>query len=138
MYGVIDLQYPEWSIFRIRVEKGVRESIEEFKSLPDEEKRRIRCLRGHMWFGLHKYLPQLASYITILRDPIDRVISHYHFVKRAPTHRLHEEVISRKLKLGEYVSCGISPELSNGQVRLISGIETLSFIHNPISSDALA
>lgn len=39
-----------------------------------------KCVLGHNLFGQHKELgPRI--YITMLRDPIDRVISHYYYFK---------------------------------------------------------
>lgn len=138
LHKVIERQYPKQSTFTIDG-LHVRESIEQFKSLPREERARIQCLTGHMPFGLHTYLSEPTTYITMLRDPIDRIISHYYFVKRAPRHYLYKEVISRNMDLEEYVSSGISSELNNGQVRLISGVEAVDtvFGHNPVSTDIL-
>jgi hypothetical protein len=39
-----------------------------------------QAVGDHVPYGLYlRYLPQDARYITILRDPVDRVLSHYHF-----------------------------------------------------------
>ena len=86
-----------------------------------------------MPWGLHKYLPQQTAYITMLRDPIDRIISHYYFVISKPNHYLHNKVISKKMDLENYVSSGISPELNNGQVRMITSV----WGNDPVSSDTL-
>ena len=48
--------------------------------------RQIRMLKGHMVFGMHEILPQPASYITVLRDPINRVLSAFYFMHN---YRLH-------------------------------------------------
>jgi hypothetical protein len=42
-------------------------------------------------------------------------------VLRKPDHYLHEKVVSENITLEQYVNSGISTELDNGQVRLISG-----------------
>src|SRR5215469_1829692 len=42
--------------------------------LSKERLRRTRMFKGHMLFGLHAILPQPATYITVLREPVDRVI----------------------------------------------------------------
>jgi Sulfotransferase family len=34
-----------------------------------------------MPFGLHKILPQPATYITVVREPIDRMISAFYFMR---------------------------------------------------------
>jgi hypothetical protein len=87
----------------------------------DAEKADIQCVLGHMVFGLHRYLPRPAVYITMLRDPVDRLISHYAYVLRTPEHYLHREVVSRRLTLAEYADSGLTSELNDGQVRLLSG-----------------
>ena len=64
-----------------------------------------------------------SKYITFLRDPVERLISHYHYVLRRPKHYLYEQVVKDGLSLSDYVTSDISPELSNHQVRMISGRE---------------
>jgi hypothetical protein len=117
---VIERQYPRHSTFTIDG-KRVSESIIQFKSLPLEDRAQIKCLKGHMLFGLHEYLPQPTAYISMLRDPVDRIISHYYFVLRTSDHYLHETVVSKKMDLTDYVSSGISMELKNGQACAMSG-----------------
>jgi len=77
---------------------------------------------------LHRQIPQYCKYITVLRDPIERIISLYH-------HHLHENhtrtdknavIIQSQLKSGEitladFVSSGISPQTDNCQTRFLSG-----------------
>ena len=48
--------------------------------------------RGAHGFGIHAWVPGPARYITVLRDPVDRVISLYHYIAETPTHRLHRNV----------------------------------------------
>lgn len=103
-----------------------RGSIKEFTHLPEAERRRIRLLKGHMPYGLHRYLSVPASYITMLRDPVDRIISHYNYVLSSPGHYLHHEVTSREMSLSDYVGSGLSTELTNDQTRLISGVEKVN------------
>jgi len=91
--------------------------------LPQKERQEIRCLKGHMPFGLHSYLPRPAIYITLFRYPVDRMISQYTHVLRTSDHYLHNEVTSKNMSLCDFVSSGISLELTNHQTRLISGIE---------------
>lgn len=50
--------------------------------LTTEEQKRIEIIYGHMFFGVHKRLPQTNfTYITFIRDPIERVISNYYFCR---------------------------------------------------------
>lgn len=40
---------------------------------------KIKLIIGHHQFGLHKEVPRPCKYITMLRDPVDRVVSNYFF-----------------------------------------------------------
>lgn len=85
------------------------------------QKEKIFFFTGHMAFGLHEFLPQPSTYITMLRDPIERVISFYYFILRNPEHYLYNIVKERQMSLKELISSRISSELENGQTRLLSG-----------------
>jgi hypothetical protein len=74
-----------------------------------------------MYFGVHESLPQPATYITLLRDPVDRVISHYYMIVRSPADIFYNEVTSRKMSLKDFAESGLVPELENGQTRFLGG-----------------
>jgi hypothetical protein len=96
-------------------------SVEDFRAMTEAEKSRVRIVTGHIDFGFHEFLPRPCEYITILRDPVDRIISHYYYVSRDPNHYLYPEVKGRKLTLADYVRSGLTPELDNAQVKQIAG-----------------
>ena len=52
-------------------------TIEDFQRLPEAQRRRYRCILGHMHFGLHEHVPGPSAYVTVLRDPIERLLSHF-------------------------------------------------------------
>jgi len=121
IYKILENQYSKAESYLL---DGSRtpQAILEFKSLPTEKKNGIRLLYGHQTFGLHRQLPGKARYFTLLRDPIERIASHYYYVLRSRSHYLHDQVTRKKLTLKEYVASGISKELNDAQVRFISGI----------------
>jgi hypothetical protein len=122
LHNIIERQYPSEVIYSIDG-LNVRDSTNQFKALPEEQRREIKVLKGHMSFGLHEYLPRPSTYITMLRDPIDRVISHYYYVIRNPQHQLHKQVKDENLTLQEYVSSGITTEVNNSQTRILAAID---------------
>jgi hypothetical protein len=75
-----------------------------FLALSAEERAAFDVLLGHVQFGLHQYLPEPATYMTMLRDPLERVISHYHFIRARPDHYLHESLRRREFSLREWAA----------------------------------
>lgn len=56
---------------------------------PQEFPEHLRCVHGHMFYGLHEHFPdRVCEYITLLRDPVDRFVSNFEYVCRYE-HPLH-------------------------------------------------
>ncbi len=119
--SVLDPRYRQKETYSIGIE--TKRSIQEFVDLPLQQRSQIKLLKGNMPFGLHNHIPRPCVYITLLRDPIDRVMSHYDDVKRTPEHYLHQRVIQSDMSLADYVMHSNCPELDNGQTRLLAGID---------------
>jgi hypothetical protein len=96
---------------------GDTQQWEDFKSAPKEQNGKYDVLHGHVHYGVHEYLPEPATYVTMLRDPVDRVVSHYHFVLSNPDHYLHQKIAGRRFTLHDYAVTRASHELDNDQVR---------------------
>ncbi|WP_199245677.1 sulfotransferase family 2 domain-containing protein [[Phormidium] sp. ETS-05] len=125
LHQIIERQYPKHLTFTLDG-TNPEAAIEEFKQLPEAQRMKIKVLKGHMPFGLHEFLSGPCTYITMLRDPVERVISHYYYVLRQPNHYLHQKITSQNMTLLDYVNSGISTELNNGQAILLSGIDKRS------------
>src|SRR3989442_9425283 len=92
---------------------------QELAAIPATQLELLRVVMGNFSFEPHQFLAGPSRYITILREPIDRVISHYYFVRRDPTHYLYET--SQRLSLRDFVvACG-RDEPNNDQTRLLAG-----------------
>jgi len=65
---------------------------------------RFRVFKGHMMFGLHEILPQPATYITILRDPVDRVMSAFYFARNYKLHPLYWKFSRENWTLEDFVT----------------------------------
>jgi hypothetical protein len=94
-----------------------------FHLLTEAQIRQFHCVFGHFFFGLHENLPTECRYATVLRDPVQRVISHYFHHRRtgqlgaAPSWPTNGEQAGMEL-LGPPPS----EEFDNLMVRLISGL----------------
>jgi hypothetical protein len=126
--SIVTNQYKIDSLFLIDGDNPSN-SIERFKNLSKHERQNTKCLFGHMPFGIHEYIPQSSTYATMIRNPIDRIISHYFFVRKTPSHYLYKRVIDQNISLDEYVSSGLSTELNNGQTRFLAGTRCEDYPH---------
>lgn len=138
LYEILDREYGRSRIYTFAGgRQRLQTAVDQFCALPANQQDRYDLLRGHFGFGIHKRIGRAANYITLLREPVDRVISHYHYVKRTPQHALYHQVTGAGMTLADYVSSGINYEMDNGQVRQIAGVNgNLPF--GGCSSDLLA
>ena len=117
---IIEWQYNPLSIFTLDPYR-IRATAERFKTLSEERRRRIRVVRGHLYYGLHEFLPQGATYITMLREPVARFLSSYYFILRRPLHPLHRKLKRERLGVEDYLR--LVPHRHNFQCQLIAGVK---------------
>jgi len=123
---IIERQYPKGTVHEIEPETQ-QAGIAAFKALPAEARARVRLLRGHIGYGLHSYLQPPVTYITMLRHPVERVLSHYYYVRgdvergtaRPQDHVTFADVA--RMSLVDYVRHAHSADIRNGQTKLIAG-----------------
>ncbi len=72
----------------------------------------LRAVIGHFWFGLHACVVRPAQYITLLRDPVERTLSLYHYLHADGQVTLEDFVVTPALK-----------EVDNDQTRRIAGVD---------------
>ncbi len=107
---------------RIQLNTLDRPLDEEMEGIALEKRSTARLLGGHMPYGAHRHIPRHCEYITVLREPIDRVISVYKFILRTPSHVLHDRVVGAQIGLEEYVESGMDEgQTENSQTRQLSG-----------------
>jgi hypothetical protein len=95
---------------------------EEMERIPFDRRSTARLVMGHLPYGVHRHIPHCCEYITILREPIDRVISVYKYILRTPDHVLHDYVTGEAISLEEYVESGIDQsQTENSQTKQLSG-----------------
>jgi hypothetical protein len=91
-------------------------------SIPHERRSSVRLLWGHVPYGVHRYLPQRCEYITMLREPIARVVSAYKYILRTRHHVLHDRVATEGILFEEYLETGMDEgQTENSQTRQLSG-----------------
>ena len=102
--------------------KRLIESENIIKGLNDEEKNRILMVQGHMKFELHRYFNNKFKYFTMMREPVKRVLSQYTYLLSLKDNPHNLSTDSGEMTIREYYDSGDTPQLTNGQTQLISGI----------------
>jgi Sulfotransferase family len=52
----------------------------------------VKGIGGHYNFGLHEYIKTPAVYFSMVRHPVDRIISLYHFLSTSPDYILYDQL----------------------------------------------
>ena len=115
IYGIVGRQYPRPEVLILGGRLGQT-------SLPPiDDARRAKIILGHVHYGLHRHLDGDNTYVTLLREPVPRVLSLYRYIAMSPQHYLHEQVANATLL--DFVSSEVdAAEVENGQVRQIAGL----------------
>ncbi len=80
---LLDRRFP--AAQRPKIGPDYQASVDRIKSLSEEAKAQIRCLSGHLPFGIHKFFPQRRmQYVGFVRDPVGRAVSEYLFIAKQP------------------------------------------------------
>lgn len=94
------------------------ECLTRIEQMSPEELDRYRVFKGHMQLGLHEIVPGGLKYITFLREPVARIISHYQMLFRLGTiSEGHQIDLSRpdwNVPCASFLS-----SLDNGQTRVL-------------------
>jgi hypothetical protein len=116
---LIEWEYPLFQMYSVDP-VFFRWSWAHLHRLSRKRLKRTRMFKGHMLFGLHAILPQPATYITVLREPVDRVISSFYFMRTYKLHPLYWKFKFENWSLEDFVRR--SPR-ENVQCKIIAGAE---------------
>jgi len=93
---------------------------DELIRIDPSELRRCRLFCGHFGIDLKRFLHGSLRTVTVLRDPVERTISHYHHVYRDTYHPCHRRVVRESLD--EFVQNPDNwPMIDNFQARYLVG-----------------
>jgi hypothetical protein len=116
MYSVDPVLF-EWSFAHLR-------------NLSKRRLRKTRMFKGHMLFGLHEVLPQPATYITVLRNPVERVLSAFYFMRSYKLHPLYWKMRNEKWTVEQFVE---RSSRDNVQCKIIANAP----YHSPCTQEVL-
>ena len=130
LHFILEQRYPRSEIYTFDGRKP-HQAVEHFQAFPETERAHYRLLKGHVLFGLHRLVPNPCTYITLLRDPVERVISQYYYAKNRPGHYLHERLNQPNMTLYEYAAQRVTPESINQQTTMLAGVRFATWQAEP-------
>jgi len=113
-------------------------SVNKFKSLSERDRYGYDLIKGHLAHELLDYVHPECLRVTVLREPLDRIISHYYHAKRSPRHYLHSKIHQSGMGLEEYATSNLSDELRNWYTTHFSGLSLDDVERRPEESIAKA
>lgn len=96
----------------------------EFNDLSPAKNNKIKGISGHYNFGVHEYINKPFTYFSMVRHPVDRVVSLYYFLSSSPGYARYEEL--KGMTLEEFVT--ENKQANNHQTLFFSGNGTFDLV----------
>ncbi len=115
-----NLQPAEWlALYGIR---RTREAItRQIADLAPDQRKRIRFVFGHqVWFGIHELFDREPRYVTVLREPTSRVVSHFYHLARNPRSVYFNKIGRGEITLDSWLAGESNPHTINQMTRFLS------------------
>lgn len=109
-----------------------RWSARHLRTLSKRRLNKIRVVKGHMLFGLHQILPRPAIYITVLRDPVERVLSAFYFIRSYKWHPLYWKFKRENWTLEDFVT---RLPRDNVQCKMVAGAAYEAVYEQPCTAE---
>lgn len=74
--------FPEDCCWQPSQHRDIEQMVSEFRGLPAERRKILRLFTGHNLNVLFPYMPPDTLRMTVIREPIDRAISHYYYARK--------------------------------------------------------
>ncbi|NIF92741.1 sulfotransferase family 2 domain-containing protein [Burkholderia sp. Cy-637] len=94
--------------------------IDAYRALDEADKASYAMLRGHFPYGFDDS-EHGSRYVTLLREPVSRLVSYYFYALKEPLNYLHAYLFQRRIGLERFLASEASIDLDNAQVRAVSG-----------------
>lgn len=133
----LEAHYPRRLIFTIDG-RNFAASAGSFKALSRPQRHRYDLVKGHLAHELLDYVHPECLKVTVLREPVDRIVSHYYFAKSDAQHYLNSRILESDLSLEEYATSDLSDELRNWYTTHFSGLTVAEAEQSPEQTVAAA
>ncbi len=127
----LQAHYPRRKTFSTKGYNSM-ESVDKFKNLPEADRHGYDYVKGHMAHELLDWAHPESLKVTLFRDPVERIISHYYYARTTTTHYLHSRICTLGISLEHYISHdGMSVELRNWYTTHFSGMTVKEAENDP-------
>lgn len=117
---IIQRQYKEAELYYSGGDLGRKKKFEDKAQSNSENP---TCSIGHLYFGIHEgTLIDNPIYLTMMREPVSRVISLYNFIKSGQAKDWLKAEI-KNLSFSDYIRSGLENDIENCQTRRLAGLE---------------
>jgi galactose-3-O-sulfotransferase len=99
----------------------VEDANRRWNAMASEQRSGVRCIRGHLPFEPGMFAPRATRFFTILRDPVERVVSEYYYNLTSPRRMLYLPLTHDRITLDQFVRSELSAPVHNGQTRMLAG-----------------
>ncbi|MEZ5275627.1 MAG: sulfotransferase family 2 domain-containing protein [Opitutaceae bacterium] len=82
---------------------------------------RFGVVGGHVYFGFHEVMTNPFRYLTMVREPVSRVVSQYRFIRSGQSGAWLKGRLD-EVSLREFVERGLDETTDNCQVRRLAGL----------------
>lgn len=118
----------------VRIIEPIAE-LSELRDLSLEERSRLELVEGHFYFGIHELIPRPCVYLTMLREPIDRLLSLYSFIRGWEGHHLHQDM--KESSIGACIRRRLTIEFDNFMVRQLTSLRHIDVPFGGVTREML-
>lgn len=96
--------------------ESLADAAQPLAELSENQKAKLKAVMGHYYYGIHEGFPgRDVAHVTMLRDPVERVLSSYYFLRTYPGYEPVAE-----MTIQQFVDA--YPEGRNLQTLMLSGL----------------
>ncbi len=114
--SIMERLYEKNALFTVYDDSPSHNSMSDLDSLSSEARKSIQIYCGHVSYGFHRPAGVKPNYLTLLRHPIERVLSFYHH-----TMTYDPEWKDKPVSLVKFIHSK-NPQMNNHQTRIVSGM----------------
>lgn len=122
--------YPYRLTYHIKSNKE-EDFVQKFLELDTRKQKKYKFIYGHRANQLIPFTDDDKIVATVMREPVDRMISNYFYVKRNVKHQFHKRVMEDDIKLEDYCATEIGGKLNNWYVHHFSGLSKAEVRQHP-------